>query len=159
LPNALRFSTTELAEIEGRIASSGERALAIEQEVFGELARCVAEAEAHLIATALHYCKQRNPAYGLGALCLGAEAIVAPLYSDIIEGFMANGVARERLKFFEIHVECDDDHAATMYDILQRLQDQRPQDAALMLEGAQAMIDARLDFFNGILDGAQQACQ
>jgi pyrroloquinoline quinone (PQQ) biosynthesis protein C len=114
---------------------------------------------AHLIATALHYCKQRNPAYGLGALCLGAEAIVAPLYSDIIEGFMANGVARERLKFFEIHVECDDDHAATMYDILQRLQDQRPQDAALMLEGAQAMIDARLDFFNGILDGAQQACQ
>ncbi len=112
----------------------------------------------HLIDTALHYCKQRNPAYGLGALCLGAEAIVAPLYSDIIEGFLANGVKREQLKFFEIHVECDDDHAETMRQILLRIQSERPQDAALILEGAQAMIDARLEFFNGVLDGAQQAC-
>lgn len=111
-----------------------------------------------LIATALHYCKQRNPAYGLGALCLGAEAIVAPLYSDIIEGFIANGVKREQLKFFEIHVECDDDHADTMREIMQRLKAQRPEDAALMLEGAQAMIDARLEFFSGILKGAQQTC-
>lgn len=113
---------------------------------------------AHLIDTALHYCKQRNPAYGLGALCLGAEAIVAPLYSDIIEGFVANGVTREQLTFFEIHVACDDDHAETMREILLRLQALRPQDAALMLEGAQAMIDARLDFFTGILTGARQTC-
>jgi hypothetical protein len=38
------------------------------------------------------------------------------------------------------------------------MQSERPQDAALILEGAQAMIDARLEFFNGVLDGAQQAC-
>jgi pyrroloquinoline-quinone synthase len=111
----------------------------------------------HLIDTALHYCKQLNPAYGLGALCLGAEAIVAPLYSDIIEGFLANGVKREQLKFFEIHVDCDDDHAETMREILARMQSERPQDSTLILEGAQAMIDARLEFFNGVLEGAQQA--
>lgn len=111
-----------------------------------------------LIETALHYCRQSNPAYGLGALCLGAEAIVPPLYSDIIEGFLANGVKREQLKFFELHVECDDDHAETMRQILLRLQSERPQDAALMLEGAQAMINARLEFFNGVLNGAQQTC-
>jgi DNA mismatch repair protein MutS len=37
MSNAMRFSTTELIEIEGRIASSGERALALEQEIFTRL--------------------------------------------------------------------------------------------------------------------------
>jgi DNA mismatch repair protein MutS len=37
MSNAMRFSTTELIEIEGRIASSGERALALEQEIFAKL--------------------------------------------------------------------------------------------------------------------------
>ncbi|WP_244635554.1 DNA mismatch repair protein MutS [Chthonobacter albigriseus] len=38
LANAVRFSTTELGELEGRIASAGERALGIELSVFDELA-------------------------------------------------------------------------------------------------------------------------
>jgi DNA mismatch repair protein MutS len=58
MASAVRFTTVELAEIEGRIASSAERALAIEQEVFAELAAAVAAAEAalgraaHALATA-----------------------------------------------------------------------------------------------------------
>jgi len=38
LANAVRFSTAELVETEGRIASATERALNLEQEVFSELA-------------------------------------------------------------------------------------------------------------------------
>jgi DNA mismatch repair protein MutS len=38
MANAVRFTTQELEDIEGRIASAAERALAIEQEVFNELA-------------------------------------------------------------------------------------------------------------------------
>lgn len=45
LANAVRFGTAELSEIEGRIASAAERALAIEQEVFAELARLVQASE------------------------------------------------------------------------------------------------------------------
>ena len=41
MANAVRFTTGELEEIEGRIASAAERALAIEQEVFDELAGLV----------------------------------------------------------------------------------------------------------------------
>lgn len=41
MANAVRFTTGELEEIEGRIASAAERALAIEQEVFDELAGAV----------------------------------------------------------------------------------------------------------------------
>ena len=109
-----------------------------------------------LISTTFHYCKQPDPAYGLGALCLGAEAIVPALYSDIISGFEANGIAPERLHFFRIHVECDDDHADTMREILQRLHQDNPQGEERMLEGAQAMIAARLAFFDGVMEGARQ---
>jgi len=42
MANAVRFSTAELIDIEGRIASASERALSIEQEVFAELAEAIA---------------------------------------------------------------------------------------------------------------------
>ncbi len=45
MSNAMRFSTAELEETEGRIASAAERALAIEQDVFTELAAAVTKAE------------------------------------------------------------------------------------------------------------------
>ncbi len=48
MSNAMRFTTTELVEIEGRIASAAERALAIEQEVFAELSGAIAAKEADL---------------------------------------------------------------------------------------------------------------
>jgi DNA mismatch repair protein MutS len=41
MANAVRFTTSELEEIEGRIASAAERALAIEQEVFDALATAI----------------------------------------------------------------------------------------------------------------------
>ncbi len=41
MANAVRFSTNELSEIEGRIASATERALSIEEEVFSELAAAI----------------------------------------------------------------------------------------------------------------------
>ena len=41
IANAVRFTTDELVETESRIASSAERALAIEQEVFNELSNAV----------------------------------------------------------------------------------------------------------------------
>jgi DNA mismatch repair protein MutS len=55
MSNAMRFTTVELAEIEGRIASAGERALALEQEIFAELAGLVAGTERGLsdVAAAL----------------------------------------------------------------------------------------------------------
>ena len=44
--NAMRFTTAELARLEGRIAAAADRALALEQEIFAELsAACLAESE------------------------------------------------------------------------------------------------------------------
>jgi DNA mismatch repair protein MutS len=55
MANAMRFTTVELSEIEGRIASAGERAMAIEQEVFSDIAQAVSRAAQALadIASAL----------------------------------------------------------------------------------------------------------
>jgi len=55
MANAVRFSTPELIETEGRIASATERALSIEQDVFAELATKVQEKERELgeVAAAL----------------------------------------------------------------------------------------------------------
>lgn len=55
MSNAMRFTTDELIETEGRIASAAERALAIEQEVFADLCAAIAQAEQQLsdIAAAL----------------------------------------------------------------------------------------------------------
>ncbi|WP_425432922.1 DNA mismatch repair protein MutS [Hartmannibacter diazotrophicus] len=51
LANAVRFSTVELGQLEGRIASAGERSLAIEMQVFGELSAAI-EREAAAIKRA-----------------------------------------------------------------------------------------------------------
>ncbi len=44
MAGAMRFTTTELADLESKIASAGERALAIELEIFNELTKAVVEA-------------------------------------------------------------------------------------------------------------------
>ena len=50
--SAVRFTTRELVEIEGRIASAGERALNLEQDVFNALAESIAGLEQSLAALA-----------------------------------------------------------------------------------------------------------
>ncbi len=52
MSSAMRFTTAELEETEGRIASAAERALATELEVFAELSAAVGRAEQPLAALA-----------------------------------------------------------------------------------------------------------
>ncbi|MGE0054317.1 MAG: DNA mismatch repair protein MutS [Hyphomicrobium sp.] len=55
MANAVRFTTTELVEIEGQIASASERALNLEQDIFAELQAAISKLEHPLsqIAAAL----------------------------------------------------------------------------------------------------------
>ncbi len=48
MANAMRFTTVELSEIEGKIATAAERALALENEVFAKLSAAVLDAETAL---------------------------------------------------------------------------------------------------------------
>lgn len=80
LAGAMRFSTTELSELEGRIASAAERALAIELSVFSELARATMEAGA-AIKRAADMLAALDVATALAELA-AAEGYVRPRVDD-----------------------------------------------------------------------------
>lgn len=80
LANCVRFSTTELSDLEGRIASAGERALAAELAVFADLAAAVA-AEADGIKRAAEALAALDVATGLADLA-DAEAWTRPKVDD-----------------------------------------------------------------------------
>jgi pyrroloquinoline-quinone synthase len=103
-----------------------------------------------LIDTMFNYCRRSNPAYGLAALCLGAEAIVPAMYRDLMHGFTARGVPPEQIEFFRIHIECDDGHGQIMHDILVRMLEQDPTHRNAVIEASTRLIQARLSFFTNI---------
>ena len=54
-------------------------------------------------------------------LSLGTEAIVARMYEIFVQGLLKAGIAEEHLRFFRIHMACDDAHAATLSEIVASL--------------------------------------
>jgi pyrroloquinoline quinone (PQQ) biosynthesis protein C len=102
----------------------------------------------NLIDTMSMLCRHRDAASGLGALCLGAEAIVPAIYSAILEGLKGVGIDRSRLSFFLIHIECDDDHAETMYNIMQKMIHQDPSRGIMITNSADFALRSRLRLFD-----------
>jgi pyrroloquinoline quinone (PQQ) biosynthesis protein C len=87
------------------------------------------------------------------ALCSGTEAVVPSLYARIIEGFASAGIAPDRLEFFTLHVECDDGHADTMLEILERMMARSPTARQAAIAAGKQVVEARLRMFDALLDG------
>jgi pyrroloquinoline-quinone synthase len=102
-----------------------------------------------LIETMFQSCRNPNPAVGFGALCLGAEAIVPHVYSQIVQGFQAHGEGRDTLEFFYLHIACDDEHALTMKTIIEK-EMQTPEQKQSLKCAAARVIAARARFFAAI---------
>jgi pyrroloquinoline-quinone synthase len=109
----------------------------------------------NLIDVMFMLCRQPGGLAGLGALCLGAEAIVPTVYSSIIDGFVSHGVRLERLRFFTIHVDCDDGHAETMRVIIDRKTRESRASGLAIVNAAEIAINARLRFFDALSRGRQ----
>lgn len=109
----------------------------------------------NLIDTMFMLCRQPRGTAGLGAMCLGAEGLVPALYTRIIEGFRNRDVDLRRLEFFSIHVECDDGHAATMYEILARQTETSPSCRITALNAGEIAVSARLRFFDALMKRVQ----
>jgi pyrroloquinoline-quinone synthase len=112
-----------------------------------------------LIDTMFDHCRAPKPARGLGALCLGAEMLVPTLYGSIIKGFQGCGVPDSAIEFFRLHVECDDGHADIMWDIMMEIAERDPDQAVLMANAGEALVDARLAFFTSIETSFKEAGQ
>ncbi|WP_281248515.1 TenA family transcriptional regulator [Paraburkholderia diazotrophica] len=95
-------------------------------------------------------CRHTDHARGLGALCLGAEAIVPELYSGILDGFMKAGVSPDHLMFFSLHIGCDDRHAETMRQIMCRLAETDNARSIAMISAGEAVVNARLRLLDAL---------
>lgn len=103
----------------------------------------------NLIEIMLESCRNPNMAVGLGALCLGAEAIVPHLYRQIVHGFESQGYTKKDLEFFYLHIDCDDDHALTMKEMIEREIVEPRKRLALQCSAAR-VIAARARFFGSL---------
>jgi mannose-6-phosphate isomerase-like protein (cupin superfamily)/pyrroloquinoline quinone (PQQ) biosynthesis protein C len=66
----------------------------------------------------LHLVLYGKPLEASAALSLGTEGIVVRLYTLFIKGLLQAGLTSEQLHFFNLHVECDDEHAATLQEMM-----------------------------------------
>jgi quercetin dioxygenase-like cupin family protein len=92
-----------------------------------------------------------DPLYGAAFLSLGTEGIVADMYTVLVDGMLKAGLPKEWLKFFYLHIGCDDDHAETLKDMLYALRDRKD----FIQTARQATDDAlnlRTLFFNNLYE-------
>jgi pyrroloquinoline-quinone synthase len=101
-------------------------------------------------------CRNQDFARGLGALCLGAEALVPAVYSDILIALKALGYTDEQCAFFHIHVECDDGHAETMQAMLEGLVSSDHAKTAVIEAAGKRAVEARKAFFDSVETFAAQ---
>lgn len=98
---------------------------------------------------------ETNECVGVGALGIGTELIVAGIYDQILEGIKAhsNLTMTERV-FFDLHSECDEEHAAQMLQVTESLA--RDSDACEQIQfGIESAIELRSTFWDTMLERAQ----
>lgn len=65
---------------------------------------------------------EMNECVGVGAIGIGTELIVSGIYNQILEGLKAHSdLTMTQRVFFDLHSQCDDDHAAQLLMIAEEL--------------------------------------
>ena len=104
----------------------------------------------------LDFCRNAPPLEGSAFLSLGTEGAIARLYGDFCEGLLKAGVPEEQLSFFRIHMECDDEHAITLAELMCSYADQ-PGWFAQCRAAMNRALDIRQQFLDDALDFALNA--
>jgi pyrroloquinoline quinone (PQQ) biosynthesis protein C/mannose-6-phosphate isomerase-like protein (cupin superfamily) len=94
----------------------------------------------------LEFCR-RAPAHAASAfLSLGTEGIVPRLYGIFCTGLLKAGLHDSELEFFHIHMECDDEHAETLANMMRSYAD-RPNWYDDCREAIHYALELRREFF------------
>ncbi len=72
----------------------------------------------HFMHSYLDFCRRATPAAASAFFSLGTEGIVARIYEVFVAGLKQAGIEERHLKFFRLHMECDDEHAATLEEMM-----------------------------------------
>lgn len=99
----------------------------------------------------LDFCMRSTSAAASAFLSLGTEAIVPRLYRIFRQGLLSAGVPRERLEFFDIHIEGDDAHADTLLDMMCS-RAREPGWVDTCRTASCRALDLRLEFFDALYD-------
>src|SRR5262245_8037025 len=72
----------------------------------------------HFMYSYLDYCRRATSAAASAFFSLGTEGIVARTYEIFVAGLKQAGIDESHLKFFHLHMDCDDEHAATLEEMM-----------------------------------------
>src|SRR5262249_39880589 len=72
----------------------------------------------HFMQSYLDFCRGATPTAASAFFALGTEGIVARIYEIFVAGLKQAGIEERHLKFFRLHMECDDEHAATLEEMM-----------------------------------------
>lgn len=112
-----------------------------------------------LIETMFRYCRCTDPLDGLAALCLGAEAIVPVVYGPVLDALRRANAPAEAQRFFQIHVEEDEQHAIVMRKIIDRMVADRPYLRARVVAVGEEMVRLRMAMLSDLLSHGAVALQ
>lgn len=104
-----------------------------------------------LIDAMFRYCRSGDPLDGLAALCLGAEAIVPIVYGPILDALRHRHAPMRALRFFQIHVEEDEQHAIVMREIIDRMIAERPYLRARVVAVGEEMVQLRMAMLSELM--------
>lgn len=98
---------------------------------------------------------QTDEYVGVGAIGIGTELIVSSVYSQILDGLKAHSkLSMTERVFFDLHSQCDDEHAAQMLSIAKDLA--TDQAACERIEyGAKMALNMRTIFWDKMYERAQ----
>jgi mannose-6-phosphate isomerase-like protein (cupin superfamily)/pyrroloquinoline quinone (PQQ) biosynthesis protein C len=94
--------------------------------------------------------------YGCAFLALGTEGIVARTYRIFVDGMLKVGIPEDELGFFKLHILCDDEHAATLMDMM-LASHARPDWRTVCERAIDDALTARREFFEALYEHRRQA--
>jgi pyrroloquinoline quinone (PQQ) biosynthesis protein C/quercetin dioxygenase-like cupin family protein len=97
----------------------------------------------------LDFCRNSSALAGSAFLSLGTEGLIARLYGYFCEGLLKAGIAEEELVFFRLHMECDDEHAVTLAELMRSFSGEPG-----WFEQCKAALDRALNIRRQFLDDA-----
>ncbi|WNZ22241.1 cupin domain-containing protein [Leptolyngbya sp. NK1-12] len=97
-----------------------------------------------------------DPIWSSAWLSLGTEGIVSRMYQIFVEGLCQAGIPDSELEFFHIHIDCDDEHAATLAEIMCFYSD-RPGWFEMCQQAAEQALSLRANFFEHLYEEILQS--
>lgn len=154
---ALQSVGIDLAQVEGIPHTQLFRDFCIMLGITDDELRQVHPAAARWRNRFLLELQRGTPAFCVGALGLGTEAVVRPIYQKLLAGIRAaTSLPRAAYVFFELHCLVDDQHQKDLVEIAADLAPE-PGGFEQLRAGMRLALDLRAEFWGALLDQMQRS--